>query len=109
MRTESRFTAECNPIKARRAHVATRGSSTPTRDRSSIHICVRDDGKGLPDDWTFERDAGIGLRNVAARLEHLYGRKDLLRLARLASGGVEVNIDLPIEPAVEPAEEAAAV
>ena len=80
-----------------------------TRDRSSIHICVRDDGKGLPEGWTFERDAGIGLRNIAARLEHLYGRKDLLRLARLESGGVEVHIDLPIKPAGQPAEEAAAV
>jgi two-component system LytT family sensor kinase len=62
---------------------------------SSLSIRVRDDGVGLPADWTFERGAGVGLRNVAARLAHLYGRPNLLTLVPIASGGVEVRIDLP--------------
>jgi two-component system, LytTR family, sensor kinase len=69
---------------------------TAAREGSSVHIRVRDDGLGLPSGWTFDRGAGIGLRNVAARLEHLYGRKDLLRVNRIASGGVEVHIEVPI-------------
>jgi LytS/YehU family sensor histidine kinase len=66
-----------------------------TGDRSTIRIRVRDDGVGLVPGWDLERDAGVGLRNVAARLEHLYGRPGLLRLVPLAAGGVEVQIDLP--------------
>ena len=58
-------------------------TGTPAQ-RSSVR--VRDDGVGLPADWSFERDAGVGLRNVAARLEHLYGRPGLLR-RRSSAGG----------------------
>jgi two-component system LytT family sensor kinase len=72
---------------------------TATGERSALRIHVRDDGVGLPPEWSFERDAGVGLRNVAARLEHLYGRLGLLRVVPLATGGVEVQIDLPGEPA----------
>jgi hypothetical protein len=35
------------------------------------------------------------LGNVAARLEHLYGRRAVMQLVSLQSGGVEVRIDLP--------------
>jgi signal transduction histidine kinase len=71
---------------------------TATGDRAAIRIRVRDDGVGLPSGWAFERDAGVGLRNVASRLEHLYGRSGLMRVVPFASGGVEVQIDLPGEP-----------
>ena len=70
-------------------------SVTATRDRSTVRIRVRDDGVGLPAAWNFDRDAGIGLRNVSARLEHMYGRPGLVRLEALSSGGVEVQVDLP--------------
>jgi two-component system, LytTR family, sensor kinase len=72
---------------------------TATGNSSAIRIRVRDDGVGLPPGWRFESDAGVGLRNVAARIEHLYGRPGLLRVVSLTSGGVEVQIDLPGEPA----------
>jgi two-component system LytT family sensor kinase len=71
---------------------------TATGDRSAVRIRVRDDGMGLPRGWEFDRDAGVGLRNVAARLEHLYGRPGLLRIVSLVSGGVEVQIELPGGP-----------
>jgi len=77
---------------------------TASRDRSTLRLCVRDDGLGLPAGWSFENDAGVGLRNVAARLEHLYGRKGQLRIAPVASGGVEVQIDVPAQPALTRAE-----
>ena len=41
---------------------------------------------GCRADWSFERDAGVGLRNVAARLEHLYGRPGLLRVVPRGRG-----------------------
>ena len=59
-------------------------------------VRVRDDGVGLPAEWSFERDAGVGLRNVAARLEHIYGRPGPPEgRSGLPTGGVEVQIDVP--------------
>jgi signal transduction histidine kinase len=63
-----------------------------------LKLRVRDDGVGLPEGWQFQRDAGVGLRNVAARLEHLYRRTDLLRISPVPSGGVDVQLDLPLQP-----------
>jgi two-component system, LytTR family, sensor kinase len=71
-------------------------------DDPALKIRVRDDGVGLPPQWSFERDAGVGLRNVAARLEHIYGTPDLLKLVPVATGGVEVQIDVPGPPAGRP-------
>jgi two-component system, LytTR family, sensor kinase len=68
------------------------------RHESTLHLQIRDNGVGLCAGWDFERNAGIGLRNVASRLEHLYGVAGLLRLTPIQSGGVEVRLDLPLTP-----------
>jgi signal transduction histidine kinase len=72
---------------------------TAMRHGSVVTLRVRDDGLGLPPGWQLERDAGVGLANVVSRLEHLYGRRDLLRIAPVATGGVEVALDLPLRTA----------
>jgi LytS/YehU family sensor histidine kinase len=72
-----------------------------TRDGSVLKLRVRDNGVGLPPDWQFHQDAGVGLVNVASRLEHLYGRSDPLRIGSIASGGVEVLLDLPLRLSAE--------
>jgi two-component system, LytTR family, sensor kinase len=69
-----------------------------TGDPAALRISVRDNGVGLRSDWNFDRHAGVGLRNIAARLEHLYGRADLMRLVPLPTGGLDVQIDLPGRP-----------
>lgn len=71
---------------------------TATCDGSTLKLRVRDNGVGLPADWQFQKDAGVGLRNVASRLEHLYGRTGLLHVEPAAAGGVDVQIDLPLQP-----------
>ena len=71
-------------------------------DDRALRIRVRDDGVGLPPEWSFEHNAGVGLRNVAARLEHIYGRPNLLKLVPVPTGGAEVQIDLPGPPAGRP-------
>ena len=71
---------------------------TAARNESMLHLRVRDDGIGLSPGWEFERNAGIGLRNVASRLEHLYGATDLLRITSIESGGVNVHVNLPLTP-----------
>jgi sensor histidine kinase YesM len=78
---------------------------TASRVGAVLKLTVNDDGVGLPAGWRFPRDAGVGLQNVAARLQHLYGRDDLMRVAPLTSGGTRVEIELPLTPprrAVEP-------
>lgn len=70
----------------------------------ALNIRVRDDGVGLPPDWSFDRDAGVGLRNVADRLEQMYGTSGLLRITAVATGGVDVQIDLPETPAPQQSE-----
>ena len=67
-----------------------------TRSDATLTVRVRDNGVGLRQDWRLERDAGIGLHNVASRLEHLYHRSDLLHVGPAPSGGVDVRIDLPL-------------
>ena len=64
-------------------------------DGAALQVRVRDDGVGLPAEWSFERDAGVGLKNVADRLEHIYGTPNLLQLVRVPTGGAEVQIVLP--------------
>jgi len=63
----------------------------------TLRLRVQDNGVGLPGQWQFPRDAGIGLRNIASRLEHLYGRTNLLQIAPAIPGGVEVTIEVPLE------------
>jgi two-component system LytT family sensor kinase len=73
---------------------------TATRVDSALQLRVRDDGVGLCPGWEFDRNAGIGLRNVVSRVEHSFGRADLLRIVPAASGGVEVQLNLPLQPAL---------
>ena len=70
---------------------------TASREGPILRLVVRDNGAGLRNGWQFSQDAGIGLRNIASRLEHLYGRGDLFRIASATPQGVEVQVDVPIE------------
>jgi signal transduction histidine kinase len=67
-----------------------------TREGSVLKLRVRDDGVGLPAGWQLHTNAGVGLGNVASRLEHLYGQRNLLRIVPRPSGGVDVQLDLPL-------------
>ena len=72
---------------------------------------VSDTGTGIPALFGREPAAGeeqsfygIGLRNVATRLEQLYGRSDLLRLSSHPDAGTTALLRLPAAPAAaEPA------
>jgi hypothetical protein len=69
---------------------------TARREDSVLKLRVRDDGVGLKPGWELGQNGGVGLLNVASRLEHLYSRSDLLRVASVPAGGVEVQLDLPV-------------
>ncbi len=64
------------------------------RDNGVLHLTVRDDGGGLPEDWN-EDDGGVGLSNTRARLERLYGKEHLFELRNGTDGGLEVRLTMP--------------
>jgi two-component system, LytTR family, sensor kinase len=69
---------------------------TVTRARGQLRLRVQDDGLGLQPDWRARQDAGVGLRNTAARLEQLYPGTHAFHVGPGASGtGVEVRLDVP--------------
>jgi sensor histidine kinase YesM len=70
---------------------------TASRHGSVLKLHVRDNGVGIAPGWNFQTHAGVGLGNVASRLEHLYGAKARLRLAPIPSGGVEVELEMPAQ------------
>lgn len=71
-----------------------------------VEVEIADTGVGIPELFDFEEPItseqdffGIGLRNVAARLEKLYGRADLLSIQSGPDQGTTVSIMLPLASA----------
>ena len=66
-----------------------------------LHLIVRDDGRGLPDadlNGSVERGTGhgIGLANIQARLQGLYGQDQRFSFGRAEPQGCQVAIRLPL-------------
>lgn len=59
-----------------------------------LHIVVKDDGPGF-DSGTSLRRHGVGLSNLRARLQQLYGAEASLRIESEAARGTEVTLVLP--------------
>ena len=84
-----------------RVHVVAR-----RRADNLVEVAVADTGVGIPalfgqeaQQTQPERFFGIGLRNVAARMEQLYGRADLFRLHSSPEEGTTARLLLPDAPA----------
>jgi two-component system, LytTR family, sensor kinase len=58
------------------------------RDSEQLTVTVEDNGAGLPDGWSFEEDAGIGLTNTARRLTHAFGDAHRFTVCNGATGVV---------------------
>ncbi|MGD2067391.1 MAG: histidine kinase [Gemmatimonadota bacterium] len=59
-------------------------------------LVVSDDGPGFPTS-PGEIEPGVGLRNLQARLDELYGGAAVLSLGASAAGGARVEIRVPLE------------
>lgn len=75
-------------------------------DGRRAEITVSDTGVGIPElfdarEKIVRREAffGMGLQNVASRLEYLYGRQDLLRMRSDPETGTSVQLLIPIDEA----------
>ncbi len=80
--------------------IAPRASSGHIEIRAEIHdktllIQVSDNGLGLPKPWNVDQCKGVGLKNIKARLEQLYGVKHQFNVDDKEGGGVVVRIEIP--------------
>jgi signal transduction histidine kinase len=62
---------------------------------NNLTLTVRDNGIGLPADWSLEHDAGIGLSNTRSRLTAMYGTGHRFSVEPAKDGGVVVEIRIP--------------
>lgn len=67
-------------------------------ERDRLVITVADDGAGLPRDFDAEGQEGTGLRNVRARLSHLYGAAARFEIRAAEPSGTIVTIGFPLPP-----------
>jgi len=61
----------------------------------ALAIEVRDDGVGLPPDFDAAACAGVGLRNVQARMAQLYPGAHRFAVQAAPAGGVIVRLEIP--------------
>ena len=70
-------------------------SASRTPDSRFLLLEIRDDGRGMERDNEEKTRRGVGLTNVRARLEQLYGGEHRFTLENQAEGGVLARISLP--------------
>jgi two-component system LytT family sensor kinase len=64
------------------------------RSNGVLTLSVYNDGPSLPRGWE-RTTSGIGISNVRARLQGLYGNKFEFSMRNQGSGGVEVSVSMP--------------
>lgn len=74
------------------------------REGERLLLRVEDDGPGIPGDPAAAVGRGVGLGNLAARLEALHGAQRGLQLTNRPGGGLRVSLDLPWRVAGEVAQ-----
>jgi len=65
-------------------------------ENGHLRLTVEDNGPGLPPGFEPMKGNGVGLRNTARRLEHLYGSNQEMRLENRPDGGLVVTVALPL-------------
>lgn len=67
------------------------------RENNRLHLIVRDDGRGLPEPSSDNSGRrGIGLANIQARLQGLYGQDQSFSFGTAEPQGCRVEIRLPL-------------
>ena len=89
-----------NAIRHGIAVLSSAGTITVSANRQGeeLHLEVSDDGPGLPSDWPKASGEGLGLKNIQARLEQLYGSRNHFYLRNVNGRGTVATIKLPFRP-----------
>jgi LytS/YehU family sensor histidine kinase len=66
-----------------------------TRHDSALRLEVRDNGSGLPSNWSLGSATGVGLQSTQSRLREWYGDNHHFELHSRLEGGTAVIIELP--------------
>lgn len=67
------------------------------QENKHLHLIVRDNGRGLPDaDLNGSGRRGVGLANIQARLQGLYGQDQRFSVGNAEPEGCRVDIHLPL-------------
>ncbi len=69
------------------------------REGEMLQVVVSDDGRGIEQGVSAEANGGIGLANMRARLQYLYGSRQRFELSSRPGAGTTVTVDLPFRPA----------
>jgi len=64
-------------------------------ENGELHVCVRDNGAGLPPDFDVNSHAGTGLRNNTLRLQRIYEGAAGFELGPAHGGGTIARVRLP--------------
>jgi len=66
-------------------------------ERNTLNLSVYNDGPPLDENW--QSGAGVGLSNIKARLQLMFGAEAAVRLASAGGRGVNVSVTLPYREA----------
>jgi two-component system, LytTR family, sensor kinase len=69
------------------------------RDGVRLRIAIRDDGPGLPDDWSLAVHARAGLKNVSDRVARLFPETGRFEMVNGATGGAVALLTVPFADA----------
>lgn len=69
------------------------------REGRTLRIAVRDDGPGLPPEWSLAAHAGAGLKNVSDRVHGLFQGDGAFRMENGATGGAVAMLSIPFADA----------
>ncbi len=64
------------------------------QEGGNVHISIRDDGTGIPDDVDISRATSLGLKLIRSLVQQLRGRLTI----ESTPGGSAVNVDFPLGP-----------
>lgn len=71
------------------------------KENQNLIIKIEDNGPGIPDNWSLEKNSGIGLGNTFGRLTTIYGSSFTMELKNRDNSGVTVTIILPFSKTVK--------
>ncbi len=64
------------------------------RENGRLHIQIMDNGPGISGSNSDQFKEGIGLQNIRARLQKLYGADHVFRLSNRTGGGLNVELEI---------------